>query len=568
MGNDCSKLLQQTIFINIANKVMKHINEGIMVTDREGSIIWVNPAFEIVTGYHQEEIIGQNPRFLQSGLHDKAFYKSMWKEIIENGVWKGEIWNKRKDGELFLEWLTVISIRDRKGNITNYLAIFSDITVQKRNIEQLKKLAHYDMLTGVPNRYLFTKRLEDLIETSHRHRQLFAVMFLDLDRFKYVNDTLGHHAGDSLLQKVAQRLKGILQKKDTLARFGGDEFVIILPNLKHIREAARIAKTIIDVLKAPFSIEGQDIYVTASIGVSFYPHNGENVEVLIRNADRAMHSAKKKGKNRFELYNSHEHGRDEQDLVLENDLHKALECGELLLYYQPQLDLRTNQISGVEALVRWKHPERGLVSPVAFIPLAEETGLIIPMSEWVLEEACRQLKQLHLAYPKLKMSVNISAVHFLQNELVETIDRILQKTAVDPRYLELELTESTLMPNAPFAIEWLVQMKQRQIKIAIDDFGTGFSSLSYLHRFPIDTLKIDKSFIRHLSSYRGEASIVKAIIEMGRSLNVSVVAEGVETEKQYKFLKEQRCDYAQGYYISKPLLFDELQQFLREWNTE
>jgi len=383
-----------------------------------------------------------------------------------------------------------------------------------------------------------------------------------------VNDTLGHHAGDSLLQKVAQRLKGILQKKDTLARFGGDEFVIILPNLKHIREAAQIAKMIIDVLKAPFSIEGQDIYVTASIGVSFYPHDGKNVEVLIRNADRAMHSAKKKGKNRFELYNSYEHGSDEQDLVLENDLHKALERGELLLYYQPQLDLRTNQISGVEALVRWKHPERGLVSPAAFIPLAEETGLIIPMSEWVLEEACRQLKQLHLAYPKLKMNVNISAVHFLQNEFVKTIDRIFEKTAVDPRYLELELTESTLMPNAPFAIERLVQMKQKQIKIAIDDFGTGFSSLSYLHRFPIDTLKIDQSFIRHLSSYRGEASIVKAIIEMGHSLNLSIVAEGVETEKQYKFLKEQRCDYAQGYYISKPLLFDELQQFLREWNTE
>lgn len=568
MGNRDVKLFEQTAFRNIIKHVVKNIKEGIIITDENGDTVWVNEAFEVVTGYNREEMIGKNPRILQSGIHDRAFYKQMWKEIIEKGYWQGEIWNKRKDGELYVEWLTVHAIYDSEGRIANYVAIFSDITLQKSQLEQLKKMAHYDMVTGMPNRYLFTKRLEELAKTAQRYGQQLAVMFFDLDRFKFVNDTLGHHAGDLLLQKVALRVKGILQKKDMLARFGGDEFVVLLPAIANDDEAVQVANMITAALQAPFFVNGQDIYVTASLGVSFFPRDGEDSALLIRNADRAMHSAKRKGKNRFELYNQLEHGSDAIDLALENDLHKAMERGEFSLHYQPILHLHTKHIIGVEALIRWNHPKRGFISPATFIPLAEETGLIVAISQWVMEAACHQLKELQRYYPKMKMNINLSTSCFLQHELIDNLERVISCTNIDPRYLEIELTESTLMPNAAFAIERLVQIKKRQIKIAIDDFGTGFSSLSYLHRFPIDTLKIDKSFIRHLSSYRGEAAIVKAIIDMGRSLNVTVVAEGVETEKQYKFLKDYGCDCVQGYYISKPLPFDELLPFLHEWKAE
>ncbi|MCL6586475.1 MAG: EAL domain-containing protein [Anoxybacillus sp.] len=568
MSNGDVKLFQQTAFSNIIKHVVENIKEGIIITDENGDIVWVNDAFEVVTGYKREEIIGKNPRILQSGIHDRAFYKQMWKAIIEHGHWQGEICNKRKDGELYVEWLTVHAIYDSEEQIANYVAIFSDITLQKNQLEQLKKMAHYDMVTGIPNRYLFTKRLEELTKIAARYGQTLAVMFFDLDRFKFVNDTFGHHAGDLLLQKVALRIKGILQKKDTLARFGGDEFVVMIPAVSHDEEVIRVARAIIEGLKAPFVVNGQDIYVTASLGVSFFPRDSEDSTLLIRNADRAMHSAKRKGKNRFEIYSQSEHGSDAVDLALENDLHKAMERGEFSLHYQPLVHLATNEVVGVEALIRWNHPERGFIPPATFIPLAEETGLIVAISQWVMEEACRQLKELQRHHPKLKMNINLSTSCFLQHELIDNLERFISCTNIDPRYLEIELTESTLMPNAAFAIERLVQIKKRQIKIAIDDFGTGFSSLSYLHRFPIDTLKIDKSFIRHLSSYRGEAAIVKAIIDMGRSLNVTVVAEGVETEKQYKFLKDYGCDCVQGYYISKPLPFDELLPFLHEWKAE
>ncbi len=563
-----SNMLGQTTFVEIASKVIQNINEGIIVTDSKGNILLANPAFEVVTGYSVEEIIGKNPKILQSGLHNKEFYKNMWQEIINNGFWRGEIWNKRKDGELFVEWLTISSIKDKDENITNYVAVFSDITERKRNIEQLKILAHYDMLTGVPNRYLFTKRLESLIQTSRRYNQQFAILFLDLDRFKYINDTLGHQAGDLLLQKVAQRLKGILRKKDTIARIGGDEFVIILPNLNHIREAIQTAEIIIETLKTSFILNGQEVYISTSIGISFYPHDGEDIETLIRNADRAMYQAKASGRNHFELYHSEFYANDKQVFLLENLLRKAIVQNEFELYYQPQIHTQTKHIYGVEALLRWKHPEKGFISPGEFIPIAEESGLIVPISEWVLMQACEDLKKLHLHYPHLKMSVNISAIHFQQSDFIKTLQQIIERSNINPRFLELELTESTIMPNALKSIEQLVKLKQLGLKIAIDDFGTGFSSLSYLHRFPIDILKIDQSFIKNLSSYQDDASIVTAIIKMGHNLRLSVVAEGVETEKQFKLLQKQGCDYVQGYYISKPLPFNELQEFLQEWTQE
>jgi diguanylate cyclase (GGDEF)-like protein/PAS domain S-box-containing protein len=566
MHDKYSETLGQYFFSEIAKKVIENTNDGIIVTDSNGNILLANPAFEVVTGYSAEEVIGKNPKFLQSGLHNDEFYRKMWKEILTNGFWQGEIWNKRKDGELFAEWLIISSLKDSNGKITHYVAVFSDITEHKRNIEQLRKLAHYDLLTGVPNRYLFTKRLESLIKTSRRYNQQFAILFLDLDRFKNVNDTLGHHAGDILLQKVAQRLKRILRKKDTIARIGGDEFIIILPNLKHIREAIQTAEMIIESLKASFSLNGQEVYISTSIGISFYPYDGEDIESLIRNADRAMYQAKKSGRNHFELYYNDLYINDKQTLKLENALRKALKRNEFVLYYQPQVSTRTKEICGIEALLRWKNPELGFVSPGEFIPLAEESGLINPISEWVLMQACEDLKKLHLDYPHLKMSINISPIYFQQTEFVRNLQYTIERSNINARFLELELTESTIMPNAQQSIEQLVKLKQLGVKIAIDDFGTGFSSLSYLHRFPIDILKIDQSFIKNLSSYQDDASIVNAIITMAHNLRISVIAEGVETEKQFKFLQKQGCEYVQGYYIAKPLPLNELYEFLQDWN--
>ncbi|GMB08293.1 putative bifunctional diguanylate cyclase/phosphodiesterase [Thermolongibacillus altinsuensis] len=561
-----SALSQTSMFSEIVAAIIEHTDEGIIITDAQGNILLTNPAFETVTGYTLEEVIGKNPNILQSGLHDHIFYRQMWNDLQEKGMWKGEIWNKRKNGEIFVEWLTIKAVKNERGETTNYVAIFSDITHHKRTIEQLTKLANYDLLTNIPNRQLFKKRLENLIETSRRHQQQFAVLFLDLDRFKYINDELGHHSGDLLLKKVASRLKQILKTKDTIARIGGDEFVIILPNLKHLREAVRVAENIIEMLKAPFSIDGKEVYISTSIGISFYPNDGNDVETLLRNADRAMRKAKKSGRNHFEVYHKELDGNGEI-IVLENYLRKAIERQEFVLYYQPQMDIKTKKIYAVEALLRWNQPDIGFISPLQFIPLAEETGLIIPISEWVLKQACQDLKILHQFDQRLKMGINISAVHFQQGDFVKKVSMITEKMNVHPRSIKLELTESTVMPNARQSIDKLVELKQLGFKIAIDDFGTGFSSLSYLHKFPIDILKIDQSFIRNLSKYEGDAAIVTAIITMAHSLHLRVVAEGVETQKQYQFLEKQQCDFVQGYYVSKPMPLEELQVFLCEWNT-
>ncbi|NNU94278.1 EAL domain-containing protein [Geobacillus sp. NFOSA3] len=561
------QLIDIHTFAGIAKNIFEYSNESIIITDAQNRILFVNPAFEIVTGYSAEEVIGKNPRILQSGMHDKQFYKKMWNDIKQHGVWKGEIWNKRKDGELYLEWLTISAVKDRKGNVTNYVAIFSDITEHKRNVEQLTRLALYDTLTNVPNRYLLEKRLESIIRMSKKHNQSFALLFLDLDRFKNINDTLGHRVGDMLLKETAQRLKRMLRKQDTIARFGGDEFVIILPNLKHIREAVYIAEKIVESLKRPFYVNHQEMYISTSIGISVYPYDGTDKETLIRMADRAMYQAKKNGRNQYVLYHDGmQHHNGKQLFQLETALRKALERGEFELYYQPQLDVKTKQIRAVEALIRWNHPEKGFISPGMFIPLAEESGLITPISDWIMMQACEHLKQLQLRFPYIKMSINISPIYFQQIDFIEKLQKTIESVNVNPRSIELELTESAVMPHAEKSVERLTMLKTMGISIAIDDFGTGFSSLSYLHRFPIDILKIDRSFIKQLSRYREESAIVNAIIMMAHSLQIRVVAEGVETKKQYQILEKQSCDFVQGYYVSKPLSISELYEFLDMWN--
>ncbi|MFC4183972.1 putative bifunctional diguanylate cyclase/phosphodiesterase [Saccharococcus thermophilus] len=553
-------------FVGIAKNIFRYSNESIIVTDVQNRILFVNPAFEIVTGYSAEEVIGKNPRILRSGMHDKPFYEKMWNNIKQHGVWKGEIWNKRKDGELYLEWLTISVVKDRKGNVTNYVAIFSDITEHKRNIERLTRLALYDTLTNVPNRHLLEKRLESIIRMSKKHNQSFALLFLDLDRFKNINDTLGHRVGDILLKETAQRLKGLLRKQDTIARFGGDEFVIILPNLKHIREAVYMAEKIVESLKRPFYFNHQEMYISTSIGISVYPFDGTDKETLIRMADRAMYQAKKNGRNQYALYHDEMHSDGKQLFQLETALRKALDRGEFELYYQPQLDIKTKQIRAVEALIRWNHPEKGFISPGMFIPLAEESGLITPMSDWIMLQACEHLKQLQLHFPNVKMSINISPIYFQQIDFLEKLQKTIESVNVNPRLIELELTESAVMPHAEQSVERLTMLKTMGISVAIDDFGTGFSTLSYLHRFPIDILKIDQSFTKQLSQYQEDSAIVEAIIMMAHSLRIQVVAEGVETKKQYQVLEKQCCDFVQGYYVSKPMPISELYEFLDMWN--
>ncbi|WP_313798543.1 EAL domain-containing protein [Cytobacillus sp.] len=552
--------------VKIARTVFENTSEGVMITDARGRIISVNPAFEIVTGYNAEEVMGNNPNILQSGVHDEAFYQTMWKQIYDTGLWKGEIWNKRKNDELYPEWLTISAIKDASGNVTNYVGVFSDISNQKSTEKQLRFLAHYDSLTGVANRYSLNKRLEGLLQTAEKYHQQLAILFLDLDRFKQINDTLGHNYGDLLLKQVSSRLKGILKNKDMIARLGGDEFVIVLPNLKHPKEAIHMAGLIIDSLSKSFLLDSHEVYVTASIGISLYPLDGIDTETLLKNADKAMYDAKSNGKNQYGLYHQEMHQNESRQMILETYLRKALERNEFYLVYHPIVDTGSLEIVSVEALVRWNQKTLGNIPPSEFIPLAEETGLIVPLSEWIIQKACEDLNSIHLNGAKIRMNINVSALYFNQLGFIKSLNDIFQKTNVSTRHIVLELTESMIMPNAEETVDKLVKLKQLGIKLSIDDFGTGYSSLSYLSRFPLDTLKIDQSFIKGIALYKEYSSIVEAIIIMANRLNLKVVAEGVENKKQYELLKKEKCDYIQGYYITKPLPKHKLLTLLQDWD--
>ncbi|WP_409301310.1 EAL domain-containing protein [Peribacillus sp. SCS-155] len=549
----------------LADQVFQTIDDGILYTDKDKRIISVNPAFEIVTGYREHEVLGKTPKILQSGLHDREFYKQMWSVIEDKGVWKGEIWNKRKNGEVYPEWISISAVTGEDGD-TNYMAVFSDISARKATEERLLKLAHFDVLTGAGNRHFLYEKMEALLHYSKKHNRMFAILFIDLDRFKQINDTLGHNYGDQLLKQFVMRLETMFEDC-IIGRLGGDEFVICIPDIKHVREAANMATEIINSMKAPFLLYEQEIHASASVGISLYPLDGKEQHSLLKNADMAMYQAKALGRNHFEFYHAGLRERNQtRKMVLANRLHSAIDKNQLSLFYQPQADARTGEITGVEALIRWHEPEYGFIPPSEFIHIAEENGLIIPISEWVCTRACEDMSQLHHSgFPSLKVSINISAIHFRQDEFVKSISEIIQNSNINPRYLELELTESMIMPNAEESVRRLVRLKQLGVKIAIDDFGTGFSSLSYLNRFPIDSLKIDQSFIKNIINYEEDAAITKAIITMARSLSMDVVAEGVENKKQMIFLQQENCNTLQGYYISRPVPLNELTTLLHSW---
>ncbi len=533
--------------------------DGILVADADSNILRVNKAFTEITGYESHEVIGQNPRILKSGRHDAVFYESMWHSISSTGSWTGEIWNRRKSGDIFPERITITVLKKPNGDIANYVASIADISVHKAAEEEIRSLAFYDPLTGLPNRRLMLDRLQQALASCNRSEKFGAILFLDLDNFKALNDTLGHDKGDLLLQQVAHRLELCVRKGDTVARLGGDEFVVLLEDLsKHPLEAASqteaVGEKILELLNKPYQLASHEYHNTPSIGATLFSHLQNEVEELLKQADITMYQAKKSGRNRMQFFDPKMQDSLNSKAAMEDDLRKSLAQAHFTLYYQVQVD-ENHRALGAEALIRWIHPTRGLVSPDQFIPLSEETGLILPIGEWVLNSACAQLKEWERGAltRDLFISINVSAKQFHQPDFVAQVQEAIRNHAVDPTKLKLELTESMLLENVGETIATMIALKQIGVKISLDDFGTGYSSLQYLKRLPLDQFKIDKSFVRDLSVSSSDRAIAQSIIAMAHSLELDVIAEGVETEAQCDFLMKHGCAHYQGYLFGKPV---------------
>ena len=534
--------------------------DAVMITDRQGIIEYVNPAFEEVTGFSAAEALGKKPSILNSGRQDAEFYQDLWRTILAGGVFTDVFINKRKDGALYYEEKTIAPLKDDNGRVTHFVSTGRDISERMAAQERLQYLAQHDVLTGLPNRALFLDRLQQALARARWHDRCVAVMFIDLDRFKHINDSLGHHIGDRLLIELGGRLEYNLRDGDTVAHFGGDEFVILLTDLASEHDVPPIARKTLSTLEHPFVIDGRELYVTGSIGVSLYPNDGADPITLLKNADAAMYRAKDSGKNNFQFYSAELSAKAFERLDVETRLRRALDRGEFLLHYQPIVDLERGRISGMEALLRWQHPDLGLVAPADFIPVLEETGLIVPVGEWVLHTACSQARRWQeagLDWP-LRMAVNLSGRQFRDVSLVRSVDQVLKDTGMNPKNLELEITESVLMHSHDGSEEVLDLLHARGVRLAIDDFGTGYSSLSYLKRFPLHALKIDRSFVRDVATDAEDASIVRATIAMARSLKLDVVAEGLESPEQLKVVRDAGCQEAQGYYFAHPLPADQI----------
>lgn len=546
-------------------KIFESSINAIVITDINAKIIDVNPGFTEITGYSKEEVLGKNPNMMKSGRHKHEYYKDMWQTLLKTGKWNGEIWDRRKNGELYPKWLFINVVKDDKGDAKHYVGISSDITIAKNAETKLRRLAHYDVLTDLPNRALFIERLKWALSQLGRNKKLLSLLFLDLDRFKIINDTLGHQAGDKLLVEVSRRMKKCVRETDTVARMGGDEFTVIMSNIANMDDAALCAQKIIDGLSLPFSLDNHEVFVTLSIGIAIAPSDGEDAETLIKNADTAMYHAKELGKENYQFYSEEMNLRTLERLELEAKLHRALEREEFLLHYQPRVDISTGSIVGAEALIRWQHPQFGMIHPKKFIPLAESTGLIIPIGEWVLKKACQQAQEWKLkGYPPVRIAVNLSSIQFKRADLQNVVERVLKETGIDPNYLELELTENVVMENVNSTIVTLNKLKNMGIMLTIDDFGTGYSSFSYLKKFPIDMLKIDLSFIRDIATNPDDVAIVSSIIAMAHQLRLKVTAEGVEDEEQLSIIRAKKCDEVQGFYFGHPVSAEKFTEMLKK----
>jgi len=548
----------------LASKVFEGVHDAVIVTDNEFNILTVNSAFSAITGRNKEDVIGTNDVILAEYLKDDKFMMEFNGSILANGFWKGEMSGFNRKGENFTQRSNVSVVKNPQGQIIHYIELFSDITREKKAEERLRYLVHYDSLTDLPNRELLSNRLAKAVQKQKRNGKLIAILLFDMDNFKLVNDTLGHIAGDGMLRLVAQRLKSLIRESDTLSRLGGDEFCILLDDIENISIVSTMAQKILSSFKDPFIIEAQELFMTVSIGISIYPENALDVSTLIKQADTAMYRAKDYGKNTYQFFTDKMDEASYERLMIERHLRRAVEDKELELYYQPKVELCTGKIVGAEALLRWNHPEMGMISPDRFIGIAEDTGLIIPIGAWVMDEAIAQTKTwIDHGHNKFHMAINVSGRQFKTESIVELVDVALKKYDVSSVNIEIELTESVLMDEKEKILDTLTTLRDNGVSIAIDDFGTGYSSLSYLKMFPLTTLKIDKSFIDDLSDGSDDAEIVSATIKMAKSLNMKVVAEGVETVEQLNFLQKEHCDVIQGYYYSPPVPVRKFEELLK-----
>ncbi|WP_238345777.1 putative bifunctional diguanylate cyclase/phosphodiesterase [Luteimonas saliphila] len=553
--------------LRISSEVLRSMNEAVAVIDRNFDFVSVNPAFLRMTGYDEEDVVGRNSNILDSLQHDAAFYHHIREQIRRKGRWNGEIWQRRKDGEEFLCQIESSTVYDKNGQLILYVAVLNDITQQKRAEQELRYLANFDTLTNLPNRSLLSERLSRAIVRAHREDNRIAVLFLDLDRFKDVNDSLGHAAGDRILRAAAARLQQTVGMHHTVARLGGDEFTVVLENLQSPEEADRVAREIIMAFEAPLLLDDRrEIAISPSIGISLYPDHAHVPTELLKQADTAMYQAKAAGRRTFMRYDDAMDVVVRQRATISGALRKVLDRGELRLVFQPQLALAEGRITGVEALLRWHSDEHGEIPPADFIPMAEESGLILEIGEWVLREACLTLQRWRQhGLTDLTVSVNVSVLQLLRGDFPEVVSRVLADIDLPPSALELELTESVLMANAEHTAAKLQAFRELGVSLAIDDFGTGYSSLAYLKRLPITTIKIDKAFIGDLTHDPEDAAITSTVITMAHSLGLNVVAEGVETEAQVRFLRGQQCDEVQGFWLSQPLDAHACLAFIRNW---
>jgi diguanylate cyclase (GGDEF)-like protein/PAS domain S-box-containing protein len=549
--------------LHVAANAIENAAEGVMICDGGGRIVSVNKAFTRITGYAPEEVLGRTPESLLSAERAAAVRDEIARAIAEHGHWKGELESRRKDGDTFIEERSVSAVKDEEGNIVNYIVLFSDVTKQKQDEQRIQYLAHHDPLTGLANRTLFQQRCDDALARANRRNGKVAVMFIDLDHFKTVNDSLGHAYGDELLKNVSARLQECVRKTDTVARQGGDEFTVLLTEVGDSGDVAFISKKIIERLTESFTVAGHEIYVSASIGISFYPDDGQNAAALIKNADAAMYAAKEQGRNNYQFFSAEMNAQALEALMMASSLRLAIERSELVLEYQPRIDLRSGEIMGAEALVRWNHPNLGRIMPGQFIGIAEKTGLIDPLGEWVLRQACRQMIEWdRQGISPHRVAVNLSARQFRQPDLTERIAAIIEETGIAGAALEVEVTESMVMHDPQRAAVVLERLKEMGVAVAIDDFGTGYSSLSYLKRFPIDYIKIDQSFIRGIPLDAEDVGITRAIVALAKTLDVKLIAEGVDNTEQLAFLRREGCDEGQGYFISSSLSADALGKFI------
>ena len=557
--------------LKLRDRAIESSVSAICITDNlaaDDPIVYVNPAFERITGYSSQEVLGRNARLLQGTDLAQPELITIRAALHDERPCHVVLRNYRKDGSMYWNELNISPVRNDAGVVTHYIGVHSDITAAKTHQDELARQANHDSLTGLPNRNLLWDRIDRACVRTQRYGDFAAVAFLDLDNFKLVNDSLGHTLGDHLLRAVAARLASSVRAMDTVARLGGDEFVLVLSDHKSAESVSGELQRIVESFSQPFSVDDRDVFITASVGVALYPQDANDPETLMKNAELAMYRAKDSGRNAYRLYTADLQVRVTERLTLEGMLRRALERGELALHYQPQVDLRTNRIFGCEALLRWNQPDLGMVGPAKFIPLAEETGLIVPIGEWVVRTACLQTKAWQNAgLPAITVAVNISARQFREANLLQLVAKILAETGLDPAQLELEVTESVIMHDAQYVIATLQAFRDMGVRLSVDDFGTGYSSLSYLKRFPVDRLKIDQSFVRDITADPDDAAIAQAVITLGHTMNLRVIAEGVETPEQLAFLRRNQCDEMQGYLFGKPMPAHEFGKLLESGRT-